>query len=88
MAMTIRYDFDGFKYDYDVPFDIIDKLFEEEMPHIDDWTWWLQFEENEEQFYHEWEDYLKDLCYDEALEEAKEQAMDPYEFYGVSRSMF
>jgi hypothetical protein len=88
MEMTVRYDFDGYKFDYDVPFDIIDKLFEEKLPHIDDWTWWLQFEQNEEEFMDEWEDYIKELCYDHALEEAKEQAMDPYDFYGVSRSMF
>ena len=86
--MTIKYDFDDYKFDYDVPFEVLDDIFEKHYPHIDDWQWWLQFEQNEVEFLDEWEDHIKKLCYDEALEEAKEQAMDPYELYGVSRRIF
>jgi len=86
--MYITYDFDGYDYEFEVPVDSISNIFQEHYPEIDDWFWWLQFEENEEQFIDEWEDYLKTLHYNEAFEEAKEQAMDPYAFYGVSRNMF
>ena len=86
--MTIKYDFDGYEYDYDVPYRGLDKVFKEHYPKIDDWQWWLQFDENEQAFRDEWEHVLHHEFEQDAFEEAKEQAMDPYEFYGVSRSMF
>jgi hypothetical protein len=86
--MTIRYDFNGYKYDFDVPFEAMNDIFKKHYPEIDDWLYWIQFEKNENHFEREWADYLKHMFKDEALEEAKEQAMDPYEYYGVSRNMF
>ncbi len=86
--MTITYDFDGYEYKFDVPYNALDDIFAKHYPDIDDWIWWLQFDENEEAFRDEWESVLYQEFKDYALEEAKEQAMDPYEFYGVSRSMF
>jgi hypothetical protein len=86
--MNIKYEFHGYDFDFDVPIDAIDRIFQEHYPEVDDWQWWLQFEENEKQFEDEWYDYLKDMFEDLAYEEAAEQMMDPYDFYGVSRKHF
>ena len=86
--MKILYDFHGFDYVYDVPYDAILKIFAEDYPEVDDIVWWLQQDNNQQEFEDSYYEYLKDKFYKEAYEEAREELMDPYAYYGVSRKDF
>ena len=86
--MEITYDFHGYDYSFDVPFEAIQEVFKEHYPEVDDIFWWLQFDENQEQFEDEFYDYFKDKFENQAYEEAKEIYMDAHDYHGVSRKDF
>lgn len=86
--MIITYKFFNYTYDFEVPFAAIQDIFKTDYPEVDDIIGWLQDDDNEQDFGDTYYGYLKEQFYNDAYNEAREELMDPYSYYGISRRDF